>query len=894
MRPSFQQLYIRSRNIDAIRQGLIHPCCAAGSVDPIDSMEMMIDMGRRCGWLAYLATLVTSILLLPLQSVAATAPAEKISPGVYQALAIERKVRVVIALREPNAPPTDLPGRMAEIEGTRGRVLAKHGADDLVPTEQWETLSALAGEVTLQGVETLAADPEVVRVDLDGELHGGLAESVPLIHGDVVHNTLGFTGLGATVAVLDTGVDSRHPDLATDVVAEACFCKNLNGTGCCPTGVLTLTGAGSAMDDNGHGTGIAGIITSDGLIAPPGVAPAAKLVAVKVLDTHNSASSLAQVLSGLNWVILNQSPLSIRVVNLSLGTGTLYAGVCDTADAATAAFTQALNTLKGLGVSVFAASMNNGSSTQLAAPACIASASAVGAVYDANIGSSASLTTQYACTDLTTAADQVACFSNSGSQLALLAPGAAIATPALSATGTTFGTTAFAGTSQATPHAAGAAALLLQANPTLTPDQIAAALKATGVPVTDPRNGLTFPRLDLQAAVQAVLPDSTGPTLSITSPLANATVTSSPLTITGTASDAATGGSGISAVTANGVAATGGTATGDLTATWTASVALSPGLNSITVVAKDNSPPLNATSQTITVTYVPPVLTVAKAGAGSGTVTSTPVGINCGTICSAAFAADATVTLTGTPATGFAFAGWSGDCTGAGPCTVTMTLGRSVTATFQDATPPTVIHTPVASATMNSAIPVTATITDNIGVQGATLFYRTIGASTYTTVAMTASGSAFSGTIPASAVTRGGVQYYVEARDAANNIRQAPSTAPGAPYSVVVGITIFTDDPLVGQSTPIKAIHLTELRDTISALWAKYSLGAFVWSGTAPAPGGTVSASHLTDLRAALTQAYLKAGRLSPSYTDPTIAAGLTLIQASHLNDLRALVRGLE
>jgi subtilisin family serine protease len=851
-------------------------------------------MKRQRIWLSSVVAFLGSILLVPLLSAAATAPAEKISPEVYQALATKPKVRVVIVLKEPVAPPTDLSGRMAEIKGTRDGVLSKHGADDLVPTDQWETLSALAGEVTLQGVETLAADPNVVRVDLDIELKGGLAESVPLIHGDVVHTTLGVTGLGATVAVLDTGVDSRHPDLATDVVAEACFCKNLNGTGCCPTGALTLTGPGSALDDNGHGTGIAGIITSDGLIAAPGVAPAAKLVAVKVLDTHNSAASLAQILSGLNWVILNQGPLNIKIANLSLGTGALYTGVCDTADAATAAFAQALNTLKGQGVSVFAASMNNGSSTQLAAPACLASAIAVGAVYDANIGSSAALTTQYRCTDLSTAADQVACFSNTNSALALLAPGAAITTTALSTTGTTFGTADFAGTSQATPHAAGAAALLLQVNPALTPDQIAAALKATGVQITDPRNGLTFPRIDLQAAVQSVLPDATGPTLVITSPLDNATVTSSLLTVSGTASDATTGGSGISAVTVNGVAATGGTATGDLTATWSASVTLTPGLNSITVVAKDNSPPLNPTSQTLNVTFAPPVLTVTKAGAGSGTVTSTPPGITCGTTCSATFAADATVTLTATPATGFAFANWSGDCAGPGPCTVTMTLGRSVTATFQDATAPTVVHLPVASATINSAIPIIATITDNIGVQGATLFYRTIGASTYTAVAMTASGSTFSGAIPASAVTRAGVQYYLEARDAANNIRPAPSTPPGASYSVVVGITVFTDDPLAGQSTPIKAIHFTELRDAINALRARYSLGALIWSGTAPAPGGTVSASHLTDLRAALTLAYLKAGRLAPGYTDSTIAAGVTVIQASHLSELRALVRGLE
>src|SRR5574341_409191 len=325
---------------------------------------MINGMGKQCVWLLCVAACLGAILLRPLPGPAATAPPEKVSPAVYQALATKPKVHVLIVLRAPATPPTDLPGRRAEIQGIREGVLARHGTDDLVSTHQWETLSALAAEVTRPGVETLAADPDVVRVDLDVELHGGLAESVPLIHGDAVRSTLGFTGLGVTVAVLDTGGDSRHPDLSSDLAAEACFCKTLLGTGCCPTGALTLTGPGSAMDDNGHGTHVAGIITSDGLIAPPGVAPQAQLVAVKVLDTHNSAASLAQILDGLNWVILNQGALHIQVVNLSLGTGTLYTGVCDAADAATALFAQAVTTLKSAGVTVVAASMNRGSSTQ--------------------------------------------------------------------------------------------------------------------------------------------------------------------------------------------------------------------------------------------------------------------------------------------------------------------------------------------------------------------------------------------------------------------------------------------------------------------------------------------------------------------------------------------------
>ncbi len=75
-------------------------------------------------------------------------------------------------------------------------------------------------------------------------------------------------------------------------------------------------------------------------------------------------------------------------------------------------------------------------------------------------------------------------------------------------------------------------------------------------------------------------------------------------------------------------------------------------------------------------------LSVVKAGSGSGTVSSAPAGINCGTDCSEAFTSGTSVTLTAAPAAGSTFAGWSGACTGTGSCVVSMTQARSVTATF--------------------------------------------------------------------------------------------------------------------------------------------------------------------------------------------------------------------
>jgi len=76
-------------------------------------------------------------------------------------------------------------------------------------------------------------------------------------------------------------------------------------------------------------------------------------------------------------------------------------------------------------------------------------------------------------------------------------------------------------------------------------------------------------------------------------------------------------------------------------------------------------------------------LSVTKAGAGSGTVTSSPAGISCGSTCSANYAGGTNVTLTATPASGSVFAGWSGACSGAGTCTVAMSAAKSVTATFK-------------------------------------------------------------------------------------------------------------------------------------------------------------------------------------------------------------------
>ncbi len=421
---------------------------------------------------------------------ARSAPAAEVGARVVDELRLRPRVRVIVALREPTAPVTDLTLRNAEVEAIQGNVLEGLRPGDFLLTHRWQSLNAFAGDVTLAGLRALAEDPDVLMVDVDPPAYADLAESAALIRADQVRGA-GTTGKGVVVAILDTGVDTHHPDIRDSLIGEQCFCTSPSGAGCCPNGSAQQSGPGAAEDDHGHGTNVTGIITSDGRVAPMGIAPDAQVIVVKVLDKTGAGTSTS-ILSGLDFVI-NQHP-EVKVVNLSLGLANLFSGSCDSAASFTTAFAAAVNTLRGRGAVFFASSGNNGSTSQIAVPACIGNAIAVGAVYKADAG-----TISFGCTDATTAADRIPCFSNSDSQVDVLAPGAPVTSAGIGG-----GVSTFVGTSQACPVAAGVAALMLSAHPGLSPDALEAALKSTGVTVIDARNGLSFRRIDAKSAVDAV------------------------------------------------------------------------------------------------------------------------------------------------------------------------------------------------------------------------------------------------------------------------------------------------------------------------------------------------------------------------------------------------------
>jgi hypothetical protein len=447
-------------------------------------------------------TVLTIVLAAALPSALDAAhPGAVVGSAVHERVAANEHARVLIFLDlgDFDPVPTDVAALEREVTRVQEEVLGALLPREFTLERRFRMVPALAGDVTAPGLDRLRTLERVRRVDLDEGGHGALAEAVPLVRADDVQ-ALGFTGAGVTVAVLDSGLDRDHPDLVDDLAGEACFCSDVGGpVGCCPNGLDTQFGPGAAEDDHGHGSNVTGIVTSAGIVAQPGVAPDAEVVGIKVLDENNSFCCASDIVAGLDWIIANRP--DVDVVNMSLVTFALFAGNCDNAASYTMALASAIGTLRGMGVPSFACSGNNGSGVLMSAPACVASALSVGAVWDANIGAA----TVFGCNDATTFADKVTCFSNSNATTDLFAPGAPMTSDGLAG-----GTSTFYGTSQASPVAAGCAADLLQAFPDLTPDDIENVLENTGVLVTDSTNGLVFPRVDCLAAITALCPDGDG------------------------------------------------------------------------------------------------------------------------------------------------------------------------------------------------------------------------------------------------------------------------------------------------------------------------------------------------------------------------------------------------
>jgi subtilisin family serine protease len=289
----------------------------------------------------------------------------------------------------------------------------------------------------------LAADPAVATVEQNQtvRLTDTTQSSAPWGLDRVDQTSLPLSGTytypdtaggGVTAYVIDTGVRITHSQIS----------------GRASYGYDAVDGDSTAQDGNGHGTHVATTIAG----STYGVAKKAKIVAVRVLDNSGSGTT-AGVIAGIDWVTGNHSGPS--VANMSLGGG-----------ASTSLDNAVANSIAS-GVTYAVAAGNNGASASSYSPARVGAAITVGA---------------------TTSTDAKASYSNYGSVLDVFAPGSSI-TAGWNTSDTA--TNTISGTSMATPHVAGAAAVYLAGHTSATPAQVATALVngATTGKVTSPGSG---------------------------------------------------------------------------------------------------------------------------------------------------------------------------------------------------------------------------------------------------------------------------------------------------------------------------------------------------------------------------------------------------------------------
>lgn len=369
------------------------------------------------------------------------------------------------------------------------QLLSASGLQDLLSHEVWRELRFEVGEVAL------ASDMPRADVDLQTTLEtpAQAGDFGSLIGLDQAFDTQAFRGEGYSIAVIDTGIDYRHHALGggwgNRVVAGWDFVNN----------------DADPLDDNGHGTHVAGIIGgSSGSFN--GLAPSANLIALKVLDASGSGS-FGNVEDALQWVIQHQAQYNIVAVNMSLGSGNFttnpYAFLEDE-----------FSTLRGQGVFLAAAAGNSfysfASRPGLGFPAISSQTVSVGAVWSGNFGA---VSWASGARDYTTEVDRIASFSQRSSELDILAPGALVTSTYLNG-----GYRQMAGTSMAAPVVAGAAVLLHQALDTFgfgayaNQEFILSLMQNTGQVVVDGddendnvvNTGLQFRRLDVHAALASI------------------------------------------------------------------------------------------------------------------------------------------------------------------------------------------------------------------------------------------------------------------------------------------------------------------------------------------------------------------------------------------------------
>lgn len=425
-----------------------------------------------------------------------TVGAARSAPGFSALLDKARQqgtARVIVQLNtsvalEATLASDQVADQRQRIKAHQASLLARLAPRKLKRLSQFEYSPLVELEADADTLEMLADLPDVVQVHENKRHPPLLAQSVPMINAPQLI-AAGDDGAGQTVAILDSGVDPNHPDLAGKVVSEACYSDNL-----CPGGATSSTAPGSGANctsaqDCWHGTMVSGVAAGR-----QGVAPRANIISIQVFSLQTGtacdpkttdptitciSSSDSDFIHGLERVYALRNTFSIAAANLSLGSG-WYDTPCDGALAK-----DIIDNLRAAGIATVAAAGNSaydstGTSflSGLARPACISSAVSVGSVGDGSGG---------------TYLDRISSWSQTASYLSLLAPGEAIDVP-IPGGGYYAGAS---GTSLAAPHVTGAFAVMKSRRRDLSVTAIETALQSNSAIATDFRYTAYTPRIDL-------------------------------------------------------------------------------------------------------------------------------------------------------------------------------------------------------------------------------------------------------------------------------------------------------------------------------------------------------------------------------------------------------------
>jgi serine protease AprX len=377
--------------------------------------------------------------------------------------------RVILELR----PGADLSSEVKKLGGKPGRRLG--------------LINGQAIEIPNAALRRLAERSEIVSLHHDRPTGGEMNRAAVATGARAAHSDFGLTGVGIGVAVIDSGTTSWHDDLTYSGTSG--LVRTVHGQRVAAF-VDYVNGRPAAYDDNGHGTHVAGIIAGNGYDsrgAHAGIAPSAHLVSLKVLD-ERGRGVISDVIAALEWVVVNRTAYNIRVVNLSVGAAV-------TESYRTDPLTQAAKRVVDAGVVVVTAAGNLGKNAGgrlqyggITAPGNAPWVLTVGA---------------YSHQGTVTRHDDVmASYSSRGPSAVdfeakpdLVAPGTGIVS--LSDPASTMYITkasllmngsiatsykpylSLSGTSMAAPVVSGTVALMMQANPALTPNMVKAILQYT-------------------------------------------------------------------------------------------------------------------------------------------------------------------------------------------------------------------------------------------------------------------------------------------------------------------------------------------------------------------------------------------------------------------------------